>query len=499
MGIMKLKNLKDDVSSILTQVNKPITYTGNEVNSIHKTVTPETVRFALGFPDLYEVGMSHIGTKILYGLLNELDDVWCERVFAPWTDMEEKMVENGIPLYALESMDPIKNFDFLGFSLQYEMSYTNILNMLSLAHINLKSSDRTDDDPFIIAGGPCVYNPEPLADFIDIFVIGESEEVIPDLIEIYKKWKKSGQPRDSFLLQAAELDGIYVPKFYSVEYNGNGTIKNFYPNIPQVKPTVKKRFVSDLDHTYYPDKIIVPYAQTVHDRLSYEIFRGCPHGCRFCQAGQIYRPVREKSLERILTDIDMLLANTGYDEVSLASLSSGDYSKIDELIKELTRRYEKQKIGVSLPSLRIDSVSIDMLNEIQKVRKSGITLAPEAGTQRLRDVINKNVTENDLISTVSSAFEEGWSKIKLYFMTGLPTETDEDILGISDLGQKVVDTYYEIPKSERAKGLKVTLSTSCFVPKPFTAFQWAGQVTHDEFIRRQELLKKSIKVRLVHK
>lgn len=490
---MELNNCKKSVTNILTQVKQPITYTGNEVNSIHKEVNDNTIRFALAFPDIYEVGMSHIGTKILYGLLNEEDDVWCERVFAPWNDMEEVMVENGIPLYALESMDPVKNFDFIGFSLQYEMSYSNILNMLSLAHINLNSEDRSETDPFIIAGGPGAFNPEPLADFVDIFVIGEAEEVMPELLEVYRKWKGTGLNREAFLIEAAQIDGIYIPKFYSVDYNGNGTIKKFYPNIPQAKPIIKKRFVSDFDKVYHPKNLVVPYTQTVHDRLSYEIFRGCPHGCRFCQAGQIYRPVREKSRERIKNDIDCLLTNTGFDEVSLASLSSGDYSEIEPLITDLMDKYEPEKVGVSLPSLRIDSVSIDMLKEMTKVRKGSITLAPEAGTQRLRDVINKNVTEQNLIDTVSNAFSEGWNRVKLYFMTGLPTETDTDLEGIADLGEKVVQAFYETPKDNRNKNVNVVISTSCFVPKPFTAFQWAGQVSRDEFKKRQEYLKSQIK------
>ncbi len=490
---MKLNNFKHEVDNILNDVKKPITYTGNEVNSVHKDLKEDTIRFALAFPDIYEVGMSHIGTKILYGLLNSDEDVWCERVFAPWVDMEEQMIEKGIPLYALESMDPIKNFDFVGFSLQYEMSYTNILNMLSLSHIALESKDRQEKDPFIIAGGPCTYNPEPLADFIDIFVIGESEKVIPKLVDLYKEWKKSDQSRESFLKEAAELEGIYVPRFYNVEYNGDGTIKSFSPSIPQAKPVIKKQYIDNLDDEYYPDKFVVPYQQTVHDRISYEIFRGCPHGCRFCQAGQIYKPVREKSLDRILNDIDVLLSNTGYEEISLASLSSGDYSKIEWLIRELMNRYDKYKIGVSLPSLRIDSLSIDMLKEMEKVKRSSITLAPEAGTQRLRDVINKNVTEEDLMNTVSLAFNEGWNKVKLYFMTGLPTETDKDIEGIADLANKVVEEYYKVPKNKRKRGVQVTVSTSCFVPKPFTAFQWVGQVPTEEFNRKQRHLKQSIK------
>ncbi len=494
---MKLNNFKNEVNQILSKVKKPITYTGNEVNSIHKELTEDTIRFALAFPDIYEVGMSHIGTKILYGLLNSYEDIWAERVFAPWQDMEELMIEKGIPLYALESMDPIKNFDFIGFSLQYEMSYTNLLNMLKLSHIALQSKDRLESDPIIIAGGPCTYNPEPLADFIDIFVIGESEEVLPELMDAYREWKKSGLSRQDFLKRAAQIEGIYVPQFYNVEYNGNGTIKSFTPTVVQAKPIIKKRFIKDLNNTYYPENLIVSYTQTVHDRLSFEIFRGCPHGCRFCQAGQIYKPVREKSLNRIMDNIDLLLKNTGYEEVSLASLSSGDYSNIETLISNLMQKYEDKKIGVSLPSLRIDSLSIDMLKEMEKVKRSSITLAPEAGTQRLRDVINKNVKEEDLLNTVSLAFNEGWGRIKLYFMTGLPTETDKDIEGIAQIAQKVVDEYFKIPKENRNKNIQVIVSTSCFVPKPFTPFQWVGQINTEEFNRRQSYLKSLIKNRRI--
>ena len=495
---MKLKNYKKEINSILSRVKKPITYTGNEINAVHKDSTDSSlIRFGFAFPDTYEVGMSHLGMKILYGLLNEMEDVWCERVFAPWTDMEDLMTENGIPLYGLESMDPVKNFDFLGFSLQYEMSYTNILNMLELAHIPLLSAERDQDDPFIIAGGPCAVNPEPLTDFIDIFFIGEAEEALPELLDVYREWKASGRSRETFLHQVSQIPGFYVPSLYTVSYNEDKTIREFRPVAPDVPSTVRRRLVEDLDSTYYPDKMVVPYAETVHDRLSYEIFRGCPRGCRFCQAGQIYRPVRIKSEETIKNGIDCLLGNTGFEEISLSSLSSGDYPKIEPLITDLTEKYEEDRISVNLPSLRIDSVSIDMLEQMQKVHKGGITLAPEAGTQRMRDVINKGVSEQDLIDTVTPAFEKGWGRIKLYFMIGLPTETQEDISGIAQLGEKVVDAYFSVPKEQRDRSVQVTLSTSCFVPKPFTAFQWFGQNSPEQFREKQTQLKDEIRNRKI--
>ncbi len=486
---MKLKNYKNEVTQVLSLVKKPITYTGNEMNAVHKELTDDMIRFALAFPDTYEVGMSHLGTKILYGLLNDYEDVWCERVYAPWQDMEEVMLENGIPLYALESMDPVKNFDFLGFSLQYEMSFTNLLNMLSLSHVALLSADRLETDPFVIAGGPCAFNPEPLADFVDLFMLGETEESLPELMEVYRKWKAEKGTRDTFLRMAAGVEGVYVPKFYRVDYREDGTIDRFYSVNPEIPDTIKKRFIKDLDHVYYPNNMVVSYVQTVHDRLSYEIFRGCTRGCRFCQAGQIYRPNREKTPETIEKGVQTLLDNTGYDELSLTSLSSGDYSQIEPLITELVDTYQSKQISVSLPSLRIDSLSIDMLEEMQKVHKSGITLAPEAGTQRMRDVINKNVTEQDLITTVTSAFEKGWGRVKLYFMIGLPTETPEDISGIADLGKKVVDAFYSVPKENRNRSIQVVLSTSCFVPKAFTPFQWMGQVSREDFLTKQKQLK----------
>lgn len=484
--------------NILPLVTKPITYLGNEVNAVHKTPHEDMIRFAFAFPDTYEVGMSHLGMKILYGLLNEKADIWCERVFAPWVDMEDQLINNNLPLYGLESMMPLNEYDFIGFTLQYEMSFSNVLNMLKLGHITLAAKERQEGEPFVIAGGPCAYNPEPLSDFIDFYVIGEGEEVILKIMDAYQRWKKTKGKRIDFLRMVAEIEGVYVPAFYEVAYDDvTGVIKSFLPIIEEAPKTIRKQFINDLDDSYFPEKIVVSYTETVHDRISFEIFRGCGRGCRFCQAGMIYRPTREKTVPTIQSKIRALVEATGYDEVSLSSLSTGDYSEIETLIKNLVDEYEDQKVSISLPSLRIDSLSIEMLEEIQKVRKAGLTLAPEAGTQRLRDVINKGVTEENLLDTVHTAFEKGWGHVKLYFMIGLPGETDEDIEGIADLGQKTVDEYMKIDKEQRNKSLKVVLSTSSFVPKPFTPFQWMGQNTQEEFKKKQRHLKASIKDRKI--
>lgn len=477
---------------ILLSVEKPARYTGGEWNMVVKNPEEVDVRFAFCFPDVYEVGMSHLGMKILYHVLNKRSDTYCERVFAPWADMEKIMREKGIPLFALESKDPVTEFDIVGFTLQYEMSYTNVLNMLDLAGIPLLSAERGENDPFVIAGGPCACNPEPLADFIDFFVIGEGEEVILEIIDAYKEWKKSGDKRNGFLRMAARIPGVYVPAFYRVSYNEDSTISEIRPIYPDIPEKVTKRIIKDMDAVEFPEDIVVPFIGTVHDRIMLEVFRGCIRGCRFCQAGFIYRPVREKTPEVLLRQAKGAIEKTGYEEISLVSLSTSDYSCLMDFTAELLKLTEERKINLSLPSLRIDNFSIELMEKAQKVRKSGLTFAPEAGTQRLRDVINKGITEEDIVNSVRIAFEGGWNSVKLYFMVGLPTETDEDIEGIANLARKIVDVYYEIPKEKRAKGLNVTVSTSCFVPKPFTPFQWFGQDTVEQFHNKQMLLKEKL-------
>ncbi len=478
---------------ILNKVEKPARYIGMEQNSVVKDLKKTKVNFVFSFPDVYEVGMSHLGLHILYNLINDEENFACERVFSPWIDMEEEMRKENLPLFSLENKEEIKNFDFLGFTLQYEMSYTNILNIMELSHIPLLSKDRTEEDPLVIAGGPCAYNPEPIADFIDFFVIGEGEEVTLEIMRLYEKHKERGYNKESFLEEVAQIESIYVPKFYDIEYKEDNTIKQMVTKKDQAPLKIKKRMIEDLDQMYSPEKMIVPYIETVHDRVVMEIFRGCTHGCRFCQAGMLYRPIREKSTDRLVELAEKLVESTGYENVSLSSLSSCDYSELYLLIKKLMDKFEEKKVGVSLPSLRLDTFVIDVLKEIEKVRKSGLTFAPEAGSQRLRDVINKGVTEEDLINTVSQVFKEGWSTIKLYFMIGLPTERDEDVLGIKDLAYKVKDLFFDMPKEERRGNLKVTASASCFVPKPFTPFQWIGQDSIDEFYRKAYLIKNNIK------
>lgn len=485
-----------DVEKLLLKVQKPGRYVGGELNSIIKDKKDIEIRFAFCFPDVYEVGMSHLGMKILYSQFNSVPYIWCERVFAPWVDMEELMIKNNIPLYGLESGDPLTDFDFIGFTLQYELSYTNVLNMLKLANIPIMSKDRTELNNIVVAGGPCACNPEPLADFIDIFFIGEGEEVDLEVMELYRKCKAEGKSKKDFLIAAAHIKGVYVPALYEVEYNEDGTIKSFLPT-NGAPEKIEKRLMMNLDETFYPESFVVPSIEIIHDRAVEEIFRGCIRGCRFCQAGFLYRPVREKSIETINKQCRDLCESTGYDEVSLSSLSSSDYSKVVELLTTLNEWTGDEKVSISLPSLRVDGFTDDIMSKIKTVRKSGLTFAPEAGSQRLRNVINKNVFEDELLKTCDIAFSGGWSKVKLYFMIGLPTETLDDVAQIAQLGQKVVDTYYKNPNKQKGKAVSVTVSASSFVPKPFTPFQWEPQDTIPKLHEKQQHLKNSITTRKI--
>lgn len=482
--------LNDD---ILMSVEKPSRYTGGEWNSVIKNSRDVKIRFAFCFPDTYEVGMSHLGMKILYHMLNEREEIYCERVFAPWVDMEQKMRENNIPLFALETHDEIRKFDFIGFTLQYEMSYTNVINMLDLAGIPLLSSQRENGHPFVCAGGPCTYNPEPLAEIIDFFVLGEAEEVLNEVMDKYLEWQKLKEDRSKFLEMIADIQGVYVPSFYKVEYNKDNTIKVMEPLNKNYHLKIKKRIIKDLDKAYYPEKVVVPFNQIVHDRIVLELFRGCIRGCRFCQAGYIYRPVREKTVPRLSDLTEKLINSTGYEEISLASLSTSDFTGFQELANKIMSISEGKRVNFSLPSLRIDSVSLALLEQAQKVRKSGLTLAPEAGSQRLRDVINKNITRENIIDSVTLAFKSGWNNVKLYFMIGLPTETYEDLDGIAELAFSLVDEYYKIPKEQRAKGLNITVSTSNYVPKAFTPFQWEAQDKMEILREKQLYLREKLK------
>lgn len=483
--------IKKEVEKILQYVQKPARYVGGELNSVIKDVNKVDIRYAFCFPDIYEIGMSHLGMKILYGLVNEREDAWCERVFAPDIDMEEQMRKYNVPLFALESGDYIKDFDMIGFTLMYELCYTNVLNMLDLAGIPLFSKDRTELAPIICVGGPCACNPEPIADFVDIVFLGDGEESTNAVIDLLKECKKNGASKQEFLLKAKDITGVYVPSFYKDSYNDDGTLKELVP-INDAPEKVKKSIVSDMNKCYYPKEFVVPFISIVHDRAVEEIFRGCIRGCRFCQAGFIYRPIREKSVETINAQSKALIESTGYDELSLCSLSTSDHSQVNEMLTSLIDWTVKDKINLSLPSLRVDNFSDELVDKLNKVRKSGLTFAPEAGTQRLRDVINKNVTEEEVIKTCTKAFDNGWTTVKLYFMMGLPTETMEDIEGIANLGMDVLHAFYNNPNRQKGTGLQVNISCSSFIPKPFTPFQWEPEDTMESFKAKQKHLLESI-------
>lgn len=475
---------------ILRKVEKPARYLGNEINAVQKNPEAVSVRFCMCFPDVYEIGMSHLGIQILYDMLNQRDDIWCERVYSPWVDLDPILREEQIPLFALESQDPVREFDFLGFTIQYEMCYTNILQVLDLSGIPLAASDRTWEDPIVIGGGPCTYNPEPLAEFFDLFYIGEGETSYFPLIDLYREFRARGASRGEFLLAASQIPGIYVPSLYEVSYLPDGTIASFTPKVSGVPTRIRKVIVSEMDETYYPEKPLVPFLKVTQDRSVLEIMRGCIRGCRFCQAGMVYRPVRERSPESLLTLAEKMLANTGNDELSLSSLSSSDYRGLQTLLTGLLTECGRQKVNISLPSLRIDAFSLDVMSKVQDVKKSSLTFAPEAGTQRLRNVINKGLTEEDILEGAAEAFRGGWSKVKLYFMLGLPTETEEDMRGIAELAETVARQYYdEIPKDQRKGKVQITASASFFVPKPFTPFQWAVMYPKEEYLRRAYLTK----------
>ncbi len=489
--------MKEKIEQLLLKTQKPSRYIGGEHGSIIKDKSKVDVRFAFCFPDVYDVGMSHLGMKILYGLKNSVENYWCERVFMPEKDFEKLMRENNIPLYALESLDPIAEFDFIGFTLQYELSYTNVLEMLDLAGLPVKSADRKELTPIVVGGGPCVCNPEPMAEFFDLFIIGEGEEVNLELMRLYEKMKPHNPTKQEFLAEAAKIEGIYVPSFYDVDYNDDGTVKSINPNNANAPQKVKKRIIKDFDSVYYPDGFVVPFTSIVHDRAVVEVLRGCIRGCRFCQAGFIYRPFREKNIDTIKNETKCLCEQTGYEEVSLSSLSTSDYTKINELLENLVEYTDEERINLSLPSLRIDNFSDELLEKIKSVRKSGLTFAPEAGTQKLRNVINKNVTEEEIMRSCRMAFEGGYSTVKLYFMLGLPEETMEDIEGIAKLAQDIVNLYFDTPKEKRGKGIQVSISTATFVPKPFTPFEFEPQATPEEIREKQKHLLDSITSRKI--
>lgn len=489
---MKKLALSDD---ILLKIEKPARYLGNEVNHVVKDPKGK-IRFAMCFPDVYEIGMSHLGIQILYDLLNAREDVYCERVYSPWMDLDAVMREKKIPLFALESQDPIKDFDFLGITIQYEMCYTNILQVLDLSGIPLYTKDRTMEDPFVVCGGPCTYNPEPIADFFDLVYIGEGETSYRELLDKYKEWKKSGKSRREFLEIAATVDGIYVPSLYDVTYNQDGTIHAMVPNCETAPEKVKKQVVNDLTHTYYPEKPLVPYIKATQDRVVLEIQRGCIRGCRFCQAGMIYRPIRPRDIDYLKKMAVTMLDNTGYEEITLSSLSSSDYKELSELVYFLIDECDERKINISLPSLRIDAFSLDVMSKVQDVKKSSLTFAPEAGSQRMRNVINKGLTEEVILSGAWEAFQSGWNRVKLYFMLGLPGEREDDIEQIAVLADKIAAKYFELPKEERHGRPEIVASSSFFVPKPFTPFQWSPMNTAEQFESKRRFLLGKVKEQL---
>ena len=485
---------------ILMKIDKPARYIGNELNSIKKDKEKVAIRFAMCFPDVYEIGMSHLGVQILYDMFNKMEDVWCERVYSPWPDLHKIMKEEHIPLFGLESQEPIKNLDFIGLTLNYEMCYTNVLQILDLGQIPLLAKDRTEDDPLVIGGGCCTYNPEPMADFFDLFYMGEGEISFYELFDLYKKMRAEGRSRHEFLHEASKVPGIYVPSLYEVTYKEDGTIASFEPIYEDVPKTIQKQIVLNMTEAVYPEKPVVPFIKATQDRVVLEIQRGCIRGCRFCQAGMVYRPVREKNVEHLKDLAYKMLKSTGHEEISLSSLSSSDYSELEELVNFLIDEFKGKGVNISLPSLRIDAFSLDVMSKVQDIKKSSLTFAPEAGSQRLRDVINKGLTEEVILNGSRLAFEGGWNKVKLYFMLGLPTETEEDMKAIPQLANEIAALYYDtVPKEKRNGKCQITISTSFFVPKPFTPFQWAGMYTPGDYLARARVVNEGVHAQLNHK